>query len=448
MTVTSGTIISLNGTGSFDPDGDSISHHWEQTAGPSVTISNPTAASPVFTAPPVQDLTILTFQLTVSDGLVASSATVDITVIKPNRAPVLSMVGDKTVTIGSTLNFTVSASDLDGDPLIYSVAPLPANAAFNASTRVFAFTPVASQVGSFGLLIAVSDGKGGTASETITVAVTAGLTINITSPANGATVPAGQLIVRGSITNPNGGEVGLTVNGVPTGLQGNTFSALVFVSAENTSVSAIVTSKNGASATHTIPIAVLTALPSTTVLHVLPLNGPAPLTAKFSLFGDINISQVTLDADGDGNIDFTGSQLTEQPFTFAQPGVYVAAATATDVQGHQLATNAVIQVLDPTELDGILQARWMAMKDALRAGDIPAALQQIITRARPIYEEGFQIISAQLSIIDEILTPVSLVRVGNNEAVYKASRTDDGIPMSFEVRFAMDVDGFWRVGSF
>jgi hypothetical protein len=222
----------------------------------------------------------------------------------------------------------------------------------------------------------------------------------------------------------------------------------VFVSAENTSVSAIVTSKNGASATHTIPVAVHSAGPSTIVLHVSPLNGPAPLTVKFSLFGDIDTLQVNLDADGDGNVDFTGSQLTEQPFTFAQPGVYVAAATATDVHGNQLAANAVVQVLDAAELDRILQARWLAMKDALRAGDISAALQQIITRARPVYEEGFQIISAQLPIIDEILTPVSLVRIGNNEAVYKASRTDDGIPMSFEVRFAMDVDGFWRVGSF
>ncbi|HUC97120.1 MAG TPA: Ig-like domain-containing protein, partial [Candidatus Polarisedimenticolaceae bacterium] len=287
MTVTSGTIISLDGSSSFDPDGDLINHHWAQTAGPSVTISNPTAASPVFTALPVQELTILTFQLTVSDGLVDSSASVDITVIKPNRPPVLSMIGDKTVTIGRTLNFTVSASDLDGDPLIYSVAPLPANAVFNANTRVFAFTPVVSQVGSFSLTFAVSDGKGGAASETIRVTVTTGLAINITTPMNGATVPAGQLIVRGSVTNPSGGELGMTVNGVPTVVQGNTFSALVFVSPENTSVSAILTSKNGASAAHTIPIAVLAAAPSRTVLHVSPINGPAPLTAKFSLFGDV-----------------------------------------------------------------------------------------------------------------------------------------------------------------
>ena len=448
VTVTSGTIVSLNGSSSFDPDGDSLSYHWAQTAGPGVTISNPTAAGPVLTAPTVQGLTILTFQLTVSDGLVDSSASVNITVTKPNQPPVLSFIGDRTVTVGSTLQFTVSASDPDDDPLIYSVAPLPANAAFDAGTRLFAFTPIVSQVGSFSLTVAASDGKGGTASESIRITVTAGLAINITTPTNGATVPSGQLTVRGSITNPTGGEVGLMVNGVSTATQQNAFVGLVFVSPETTSLTAIVTSKNGTSATQTIPITVLNAAPSPTVLHVLPTNGPAPLTVTFSFFGDVEILQVTLDANGDGNVDFTGPHLTQQSFTYLEPGIYVATANATDIQGNQLLTNAVVQVLDPTELDGILQARWLAMKDALRAGDIPAALSQIISQARPSYEEGFQIISAQLPGIDEILTPVSLVRIGNNEAVYKASRNDDGIPMSFEVRFAMDVDGFWRVASF
>jgi hypothetical protein len=448
VTVTSGTIVSLNGSSSFDPDGDSLSYHWAQTAGPDVTISNPTAAGPVLTAPTVQGLTILTFQLTVSDGLVDSSASVNITVTKPNRPPVLSSIGDRTVTVGSTLQFTVSASDPDDDPLIYSVAPLPANAAFNPGTRVFAFTPIVSQVGSFSLTVAASDGKGGTASESIRITVTAGLAINITTPSNGATVPSGQLIVRGAITNPTGGEVGVTVNGVSTAIQQNAFVGLVFVSPETTSLTAIVTSKNRTSATQTIPITVLNAAPSPTLLHVLPTNGPAPLTASFSLFGDVEILQVTLDANGDGNVDFTGPHLIQQSFTYVEPGIYVASANATDIQGNQLLTNVVVQVLDPAELDGILQARWLAMKDALRAGDIPAALSQIISQARPSYEEGFQIISAQLPGIDEILTPVSLVRIGNNEAVYKASRNDDGIPMSFEVRFAMDVDGFWRVASF
>lgn len=278
--------------------------------------------------------------------------------------------------------------------------------------------------------------------------MTAGLAINITTPTDGATVPAGHLIVRGSITNPNGGEVGLTVNGVPAGVQENTFTAFVFVSPETTSLTARAFSSNGASVTHTISVTVLAAAPLPEVLHVVPINGAAPLTVRFSLFGDLQTTQVSLDADGDGNVDFTGPQLTQQQFTFTRPGVYVATANASDVQGNQLAADAVVRVFDPTQLDAILQAKWVAMKEALRAGDIPAALSQIISRVRPIYEEGFQIISTQLLSIDEILTSVSLVRIGNNEAVYKASRNDDGIPMSFEVRFALDVDGFWRVASF
>lgn len=169
---------------------------------------------------------------------------------------------------------------------------------------------------------------------------------------------------------------------------------------------------------------------------------------SFSLFGDVQITQVTLDADGDGNTDFSGSQLSEQPFTFSQPGTYVASARATDAQGNQLTADALVQVYDPTQLDGILQARWAAMKDALRAGDISTALSHIISWSRPRYEEGFQIIAPLLSNIDDILTSVSLVRIGNNEAVYKALRMDDSVRMAFEVRFALDGDGLWRVASF
>lgn len=88
------------------------------------------------------------------------------------------------------------------------------------------------------------------------------------------------------------------------------------------------------------------------------------------------------------------------------------------------------------------------MKDALRAGDILTALSHIISWARPRYEEGFQTIAPLLQNIDDILTSVSVVRIGNNEAVYKALRMDDSVRMAFEVRFALDGDGLWRVASF
>ena len=448
VTVTSGTIVSLNGSSSFDPDGDSLSYHWAQTAGPGVTISNPTAAGPVLTAPTVQGLTILTFQLTVSDGLVDSSASVNITVTKPNQPPVLSSIGNRTVTVGSTLQFTVSASDPDDDPLIYSVAPLPANAAFDAGTRLFAFTPIVSQVGSFSLTVAASDGKGGTASESIRITVTAGLAINITTPTNGATVPSGQLTVRGSITNPTGGEVGVTVNGFPAWIQENTFTALVSVAPETTSLTASATSPNGATATHMIKIGLSESSIPALMLHASPNSGTAPLTVTFSLLTDFQTTHVSFDADGNGEIDYNSPQLNNQIFTFTDPGVYVAIGTAFDAQGNQFGADAIIQVFDSSQLDIILKAKWVAMKDALRVGNIELALNEIVARSRSRYEEAFQIIATQLPNIDQILPNISLVRIGNLSAVYEAIRIDDGLGMSFEVRFAIDGDGIWRMETF
>ena len=78
-TVTAGTTVSLSGSESSDPDGDSLTTSWTQTAGPDVTLEYNSPAS--FTAPEVEEETTMTFQLTVSDGEGGTdTSTVDITV--------------------------------------------------------------------------------------------------------------------------------------------------------------------------------------------------------------------------------------------------------------------------------------------------------------------------------------------------------------------------------
>lgn len=78
-----------------------------------------------------------------------------------NGAPVLDPVPVTTVTVGQTLNFALSGSDPDGDPVTFGVAPLPlpANATLDGQTGEFLFTPTLSQVSSFALDFTASDGR-------------------------------------------------------------------------------------------------------------------------------------------------------------------------------------------------------------------------------------------------------------------------------------------------
>jgi uncharacterized secreted protein with C-terminal beta-propeller domain len=66
-----------------------------------------------------------------------------------NQSPILRAIGNKSVNEGADLNFTISATDLDGDALTYSASNLPSGASFNASTHIFSWTPTYNQSGRY-----------------------------------------------------------------------------------------------------------------------------------------------------------------------------------------------------------------------------------------------------------------------------------------------------------
>jgi hypothetical protein len=135
------TRVTLDGTASADPDGQSLTYSWAQTGGPAaVTLSSATSPTPTFLA------TVdgaYTFTLTVNDGLVPTPDSVTITII--NVPPNADAGFDQTVAAGTAVTLDASRSvDVNGDTITFAWAqvsgPSAAPLSGSGATRTFTTT--------------------------------------------------------------------------------------------------------------------------------------------------------------------------------------------------------------------------------------------------------------------------------------------------------------------
>lgn len=174
--------VNLSVTAS-DAEGDPLTYAWSQTspASPVGTFNSTSSATPTWTAPDVTANGTYTLQVTVTDGQGGSvSGTVNITVQKVNRAPVVgaSITGPSTLLAGNTGTFSISASDPDGDTLTYSwtqTDPATQGTFVGSSSTTSSaqwYSPVVASQTSFTLSVSVSDGQSTPVVRTITFPVT------------------------------------------------------------------------------------------------------------------------------------------------------------------------------------------------------------------------------------------------------------------------------------
>jgi large repetitive protein len=179
--VSPGSLVTLDGTRSFDPDGDRIvAYSWVQTSGISVSLNGANTATPTFTAPSISSGTTLTFSLTVTDsaGAVSSPATVVITVNgnNVNQPPIANAGPSQTVSQGSfvTLVGTGSFSPNAGATIVSyswtqtSGTPVSLNGA-NTATPTFT-APTGTTSLTFSLTVTDSTGAVSSPS-TVTITV-------------------------------------------------------------------------------------------------------------------------------------------------------------------------------------------------------------------------------------------------------------------------------------
>ena len=181
QTANEGQTVTLAGTATDpDPDhADTLTYSWSQTspASPAVTFGNSSALSTAFTAPQVAANTTFTFTLTVNDGTVDASDTLQVNITdSPNSPPTVQTGLDQTVNEGVTVTLTGGAADQDhADTLTYSwsqTSPASPTVSLNdpaSLTTTFTAPPVTADT-AFTFTLSVSDGTA-TVTDTVTVTV-------------------------------------------------------------------------------------------------------------------------------------------------------------------------------------------------------------------------------------------------------------------------------------
>ena len=170
QTVDEGAVVTLDGSDSYDPDGNSIEHSWVQISGPEVTLLNSDTDIAYFDAPRIPDNLELMFELTVSDVTVSDSARITVTVIDNlNDPPILAAIGAQDRDEFGIVSFNATATDVDGNDLVFLLEGIIPRGASITRDGSFTWMPDRSQDGTFMLNVTVSDGDGGTDYEIVPV---------------------------------------------------------------------------------------------------------------------------------------------------------------------------------------------------------------------------------------------------------------------------------------
>ncbi len=283
----------LNGNGSSDADGSIASYSWARVSGPTqFTLSNSAIVNPLLSNLAQGSYV---FRLTVTDNK-GATATDDLTInvnAAPNQTPVANAGADVNLVLpaNSTQLNGNGSSDPDGTVTGYNWAKVSGPTQFTLSNSAIV-NPLLSNLaqGSYVFRLTVTDNRGATATDDITINVTAAAnqapTVNAGTPQT-ITLPVNSVTVTATASDPDGSIASY----IWTKVSGPAAGTIVSAAQAQTSITNLtegsytfqvkVTDNSGATATSNITITVNAAV-------VDPPPTGATRYIKVNVYGGLN----------------------------------------------------------------------------------------------------------------------------------------------------------------
>lgn len=169
-----GEAMALDGTGSFDADGDLLDFAWSLLSRPVTSgalIENADLAVASLTPDVDGDYVV---QLIVHDGELESTpdtAMLSISPVVVNDPPVITSAPITIAQVGALYGYAVQASDPNGDTLAFSLDEAPIGMDMDAVDGSISWTPTADQTGDFPVIVRVTDTGGLFATQSYSISV-------------------------------------------------------------------------------------------------------------------------------------------------------------------------------------------------------------------------------------------------------------------------------------
>jgi PKD repeat protein len=430
--------LNFDASSSWDIDNDIISYEWDFD-NDGITDATGINVSYTYTKRGAYNAF-----LTIKDAAGNSSSYSEL--VRVHSAPEVTFTSDTGGVIGPDGYVTLRWETVDATNVCLDING-SCGYNFNGAERV-------AQTGTRTYTITVSNDCS-TTTKTLTIRPDSPISVNITSPASNESISSTDTIVRGTVSNPLGGETMVVVNGIPAFLYGNQFVAsgvpLERDMPTTITVDAIGEFGNKGQASLDVTSRVSRKLVS---ISCDDMTGMSPMETKLKVSVPSSLSyQLVSLRPASGNIEFTESaEEYIHPARLTGEGVYIFTVKATDTDNREYSDSISIVVQDKAKIDTLLRSKWDDMKEAMRNNDVEGALKNFSGASTNEYREIFTILRDKLPELAQNMSNMEPVYINETVAKYRIKRNQvingEQHTITYYVSFTIDPFGKWSIDGF